>query len=866
MILDHLQASFTGGEISPSLRLRTDATSYHTWLKNAQNMFVHPQGGISNRPGTQYMGTSKQVSDACRLIAFPISAEEGYVLELGAHYIRFFTHNGPVLDSQQAPLELRTPYQQEAIGQIQVAQYNQELYLAHKHYPLMRLTRTALGTFTFQEAPLRYGPFMPSNIDENKRLRLYPQTSTVEREGVPASLAFSPVNYPNLMVWAYFNDSCFYASENYGLNVAAIANNFNLAYNAQGLTAQAQGDILRITSAATDGADWNGAVLKLEYRRRFTGEADYTVTQTLMGGENAGVQQAVQEGQYILESNTPLFTPSHVGGRFCLMHPIDANYQKGTLGYETISPVVLSGSEWSLRTSGTWSGTVSIEISRDEGLTWQTYRVLSHQSEEDNFYVVANLNDAENLIQLRLRSGQNTGEVGYELSAPSFMQRGVVKIIHYISSTQVIAEQERACGSDAWTSHWAEGSFSQAAGYPAVVFFYQDRLGLAATQAESQTLWFSKTGNFMDFGQVRDLALPTDSLSVRLGSTKLNAITGVVVLNKLLIFTVGSEWTLSCNGALSLDSIELVEQSERGSCATTPILVGNRAIFVQARGGVLRDFVYDYTTSSYTSEDLTLRAKHLFANQTIIALAYAQEPDTLLWCITNTGALLSLTYVPEQGIYAWTHHCTAGSFVSLCILPNHGQDQLWMAIKRKNGIFIERLSPRMPTISVEDALFLDSSISVHQALPSAQIAGLMHLEGEKVCALADGNVVQDLTVQNGSVTLPQAAQVIHVGLAYEAMLETLPVLQGRADIERKRRYVSVRIHVLNSRGGYVGCDAENWTELVQRSDENYNTPILLQTGAQAVTLAMEHTYEPAIIIKQKDPLPLTVLGLGIKVA
>ena len=49
MVLRHLQPSFTGGEISPSLQARTDAAAYHTWLKSAQNMLVHPQGGISNR-------------------------------------------------------------------------------------------------------------------------------------------------------------------------------------------------------------------------------------------------------------------------------------------------------------------------------------------------------------------------------------------------------------------------------------------------------------------------------------------------------------------------------------------------------------------------------------------------------------------------------------------------------------------------------------------------------------------------------------------------------------------------------------------------------------------------------------------------
>ncbi len=863
MVLHHLQPSFTGGEISPSLQTRVDASSYNTWLKSAQNMFVHPQGGISNRAGTRYVGTAKQ-TNPCQLISFPISAEEGYVLELGANYMRFFTADGPVLDNNEEPLELVTPYAQEALSQIRVAQYNNVLYLAHKQYPLMMLTRTSLGRFTLAQAPLRYGPFMPANTDESKKMRIYPQTTTVTSQGVAATLAFAPVNYPNLMVWAYFNGNCFYVGENYGLHVADIADNFNAAYGSQGLSATAQGNILRISSAASNGGNWNGKTLVLEYRRSFTGNAEHTVTQTLSGGENAGTQIVAESGRYILESNSAVFTPEHVGGKFCLVHTVDANYQSGTLGYEAVSSVILSGSDWALRTSGNWTGTLTIEISYDAGTTWQTHKVLSRASGEDNFYLVGNLNDAENLIQIRVRSGQNSGEAGYELSAQSFIQRGIVNVISYISATQVVVEQERPCGSGTWTYVWAEGSFSPSAGYPACVFFYQDRLGLAATQAEAQTLWFSKTGNFMDFGRARDTLLSTDSLSIRLASTKLNAITAVAVLNKLLIFTVGSEWALSCNGALSLDTIELTQQSERGSYVTAPVLVGNRAVFVQARGGVLRDLVYDYATSSYTGDDLTLRAKHLFFNQTITQLAYAQEPDTLLWCTTAEGKLLSLTYVPEQGIYAWTHHQTEGSFVSICTLANQGQDELWLAVVRGERVFIERLTKRLTEKSAPGSVFLDSSISVRNFTASAQVSGLSHLEGKTVCALADGNVVENLTVCLGSITLPHAASLVHVGLPYESFLETLPVANATA-LERKQRYVSARVEVLDSRGGFVGIERNGETELVQRTNESYNAPISLQTGSYTVLLPTRHTQEPSVCIVQKDPLPLTILGVLVKV-
>jgi phosphotransferase system HPr-like phosphotransfer protein len=50
--MKNLQPSFTGGEISESLQNRIDLQKFTTWLKQAKNTIIHPQGGISNRPGT----------------------------------------------------------------------------------------------------------------------------------------------------------------------------------------------------------------------------------------------------------------------------------------------------------------------------------------------------------------------------------------------------------------------------------------------------------------------------------------------------------------------------------------------------------------------------------------------------------------------------------------------------------------------------------------------------------------------------------------------------------------------------------------------------------------------------------------------
>ena len=118
-----------------------------------------------------------------------------------------------------------------------------------------------------------------------------------------------------------------------------------------------------------------------------------------------------------------------------------------------------------LRTGGNWTGTLQLEVSRDGGLTWSPLKIFTRASGEDNFYAAGHLNDPENLFYVRLRSCQISGEATYELGADSFIQQGIVRVLSYSTARQVIVSAPRAFGSEEWTSNWAEGSFSPAAGY-----------------------------------------------------------------------------------------------------------------------------------------------------------------------------------------------------------------------------------------------------------------------------------------------------------------------------------------------------------------------------------------------------------------
>lgn len=90
MSVPAIQTSFVSGEVSPSLFGHVDLAKNHSGLGTGRNGFVSYRGGFYSRPGTAFVGFSKQTLRAKppRLINFQKSINDGLALEFGHQYMR----------------------------------------------------------------------------------------------------------------------------------------------------------------------------------------------------------------------------------------------------------------------------------------------------------------------------------------------------------------------------------------------------------------------------------------------------------------------------------------------------------------------------------------------------------------------------------------------------------------------------------------------------------------------------------------------------------------------------------------------------------------------------------------------------------
>ena len=76
------QASFTGGEMDPLLRGRTDLQQYYNSVAIADNVLFEPQGGFSRRPGLRFLLdiTSDNAANGVLLIPFEFSTTQNFMI------------------------------------------------------------------------------------------------------------------------------------------------------------------------------------------------------------------------------------------------------------------------------------------------------------------------------------------------------------------------------------------------------------------------------------------------------------------------------------------------------------------------------------------------------------------------------------------------------------------------------------------------------------------------------------------------------------------------------------------------------------------------------------------------------------------
>lgn len=241
---------------------------------------------------------------------------------------------------------------------------------------------------------------------------------------------------------------------------------------------------------------------------------------------------------------------------------------------------------------------------------------------------------------------------------------------------------------------WSFAAFRGVYGFPSLVDVFQQRLVLAATQAQPQTVWLSKTDDLNNFevGKKDDSAL-----ALTLSTTTQNRVCWLMAQSsRLLLGTADAEWVVSGGqGVMTHENARADSHGFVGSSDIPALMATDKVLYLERGGGRVYQYGYDYESDGYVSRDLTVFADHVLADGGGCRdIAFIRKPEPRAVIVRRDGQLALMTYNSMHQVNAWHRYTTDGTFEGVAVLPNgNKEDLLFALVVRDDGRFVEVLAP-----------------------------------------------------------------------------------------------------------------------------------------------------------------------------
>lgn len=806
------QRAWNKGELSPLLDNRADYEGYANGSRRMRNFLPTPQGPARKRPGLRFVAQTAGNARAWQY-EFVFAADDAVVLEFTSGKLRFYADHGQILEAAKTITALTNA----TSGQITSA--------AHGFFNGQEVFITAVAGMT----QVNGRNFLVANVTANTFTLVDPFTGA------------------NINTTAYGA----YTSGGTVARVYELATVWTDAYLTRsdgtfGLSLTQSNDVMYICVAGI-------------HTKKLTRLAanNWTLTdfspaggpfKTVDPNQTITVYSGAETGATTLTASAAIFTADHVGALFLL----ERNLTDVSTAWEV------------------GKGVSANDVLRSQG----------------HYYKALNAATTGSIIPTHTAGARYDGVGGGTGVNWQYLHSGYgwALITGYTSATVVaVAILSRIpAGALAATpsTQWAFGAWSTVEGWPTHVTFFRQRLTfLRRTQG-----WFSVPADFETFAE-RDAGdvTPDSAISIDFRQGTNDDTLWIYAASDLLVGTGGGEFAIgeiSTTSALSPGNVAAIPGPGYASRQVRPVKVNNGVLHVSATGRKVRELNFDaqnyYVASGkYLSTDLTGNSDHIIKGQ-VVQMAYAREPDSLVWSACHNGDLAALTYdpMPPFGVTAWTKQPPGGSALveTVCSIPSPDgtHNELWLSAAIVIGGTTRHYTCYLDPYwdydeengdAIEDAFYVDFGLTYSGASASV-ISGLYHLEGASVMAFADGRKQGPYTVSGGSITLGSAASKVHIGLAYTGILQTMKMEAGAQDGTAQakiKRITKAFIRVVRSLFGSAGPATDDVKPLRPKVGVDLtNTPF---TGD------IEHpwggTYEKDgyITIIHDDPTPFLITGI-----
>ena len=838
--------AFIAGEISPTLLGRTDLTKYDLAVAEGLNFFVDYRGGLSSRPGTEFVDTVHIDELPTRMFtfAFAPNVANSYMLLFGDNYIRFYQDGGVVLDGPD-PYELATPFNADDLAGLVVEQYRDLLRITSLDFPTYNLIRTDHTDWELvieDISPFISGITITDTEFSNSgnasvifAVTKVLEDGTESAAGPPTKITgfrnYSIEGGAVSIMWAADADAVYY-----NVYRSVIANNLLLSSGSPlGYLGRAHGTKFTDPNIIPDFTHVPpthnnpfapGAIEKIVVTAGGNGDYNDFLAEVSIT-DPTGVEFV---GHVVVDDTDDVST---------------VNIKYGGSGYT--APVISF-------TTGT-GATATATVRPLSG----TYPSLSIVFQQRQIYA-ASENDPITLWGSRIKQLSNFAASDFVLDDDSFeftLDTNAVAPIRHLLVTRggLLAMTQ----NDIWLINGDGGRNAPLTPTNALAEpqSYTGVSSLRPITIDNDILFAEGKGHTIRMLTYNDVYKSYNSDDRSILSSHLFGPGRDIIRWGYQESPYKIVWCVREDGALlAFTSIKSEEVFAWTPCQTK----GRFTDLVVLQEGV-EDRVY-VTVERKVEGALVRFVERLDLRQ------YVNVEDA--WCVdcglslpvTNPNGDLQILHDTDTDV--WTAETTAvqtfsvGDFI-------RGANGIFKITSGSGQSFICEMYAE-PTNWLPEAGETET-FPILQGdwtcdTPTASLSGLDHLEGEEVAILGDGNVFPRQEVVSGAITLSHPVSVAIVGLPFTCRAKTLPMIVPNAAIEaRRKRIVGIGIRQYKSRGIKIGPTLDQLSPMRERTDEPYGHPTRLIGGMKYQLTYTQWDEEGQSYFVQENPLPVNILSI-----
>lgn len=835
MSVDLVKYAFIAGEISPTLVGRTDLTKYDLAVAEGLNFFVDYRGGLSSRPGTQFIAEVHLGTQHTRMVVFSFAPDiaDNYVLIFGNNYVRFYQDGGAVL-SGPSPYQIATPFASSDLDGLTFEQYRDLIRITSNDFPTYNLIRTDHTDWDLvveEISPYVEGVAITgSSVSAAGDAQTVFAVSKVLADGTesaigPPALIDNIINYTAeegsvSITWARESDAAYY---NVYRSIVSVTETLfegtqlgfvGRAYGTKFTDPNIVPDFTR--TPPTHGNPFApGAIEKITITNDGSGYTPFATTVSITDPTGSGF-----EGQCIVDDTGQI---------------VNVIVKYGGENYT--APVV----------SFAGGGAGATATATVRALTG-TYPALSSIYQQRQIYA-ASINEPITTWGSRIKQYNNFAAGDFVLDDDAF---------EFTLDTKAVAP---------------------------IRHLLVTRGGLL-TMTQND-IWL------LNGGGSNEPITPTNPLADPQSYTGVSSLKPITVENDLL-FVEGEGHSIRM---LTYSEIHRAYNSEDRSILSSHLFGPGRdiirwgyqkspykVVWCVREDGVLLAFttikseeVYAWTpcetkgkvTDLAVVQEGTEHRVYITVERKINGtwVKYLERMDLRqyvnvedAWCV-DCGLRLEANYPAGTLIISYDEdddEWTINQSLAVGTVVRGGN----AILKVTSGFVCEMIAEPTNWIPGTNETFPMASGTWTADTPVTMLSGLEHLEGEEVAILADGNVFPRQTVVGGSITLSNAVTRAIVGLPFSCRARTLPIIAPGAAIESKRkRIVGIGIRLDKSRGVKIGPTLDRMSELRERTTEPYGHPIRLINGMKYQLTYSQFDEEGQTYFTLDDPLPVNILSV-----